>query len=503
MNYAKKALHGTAYIFVISVLAAFIGYLLRLVLVRGMPQEDYGLFYAVFSLFGLLAIFKELGLNQAVAKFIPELLHKKDYIGVKSTILLSFYMQILFSALIAAVAIIFSRQLATYFFHTSSAVTVIIILAVMFFLMPLENLFRYAFQGFQNMLYFASVELIRMLLILAMSIVMFAMGMKILAPSIAYSAVYVIVPFICLPFFLRLFPQFLKVKAKIDMALVRKLMRFGIPVMIGIFGSIIMLYTDTVVLTYFRGLNDVALYQVASPTSKLLLYLGYAIAAVFLPLSAELWVKGEKDKLRNGIELVYKYSFIVLIPMVMLMLTFPELILKIFFGKGYIAAAPALEILAVGSIFYTIGLINGNLLSGIGRPKENMKIVLYAALFNLAANIIFIPYYGIVGAASTTFVSYLIILIFTSYKVKKIISVSAPWLGWLKILLAGGVFVAVISLLKSTLEMNVWLEIIISVGVASLVYVLLLFLLKAITKEDIGFIRYATGLKNVFGFLAD
>ena len=66
MNYAKRVFKGTVIVFVISLLSALLGYLIRLVLARGISQESYGVFYAVFSFFGLIALFRDYGADASL-----------------------------------------------------------------------------------------------------------------------------------------------------------------------------------------------------------------------------------------------------------------------------------------------------------------------------------------------------------------------------------------------------------------------------------------------------
>ena len=86
-NYTKRAIKGVSIVMVISLLAALLGYLVRVLLARFLTVEDFGLFYAVFSFLGLLGVFKSLGQEQAIVKFIPEFLHTKRNDLVKSSIL--------------------------------------------------------------------------------------------------------------------------------------------------------------------------------------------------------------------------------------------------------------------------------------------------------------------------------------------------------------------------------------------------------------------------------
>ena len=62
-NYTKHAVKGTAVVFIVSILAGILGYIVRLALARGLSVEDFGLFYAVFAFLALLGVFKSFGFD--------------------------------------------------------------------------------------------------------------------------------------------------------------------------------------------------------------------------------------------------------------------------------------------------------------------------------------------------------------------------------------------------------------------------------------------------------
>ena len=86
MSYTKLAVKGAATVFIISILAAFLGYVARFILARNLAVEDFGLFYSVFAFLGMFGVFKSLGFDRALAKFIPEFMHNKNYNQIKDTI---------------------------------------------------------------------------------------------------------------------------------------------------------------------------------------------------------------------------------------------------------------------------------------------------------------------------------------------------------------------------------------------------------------------------------
>ena len=50
-SYTKSVVKGVSTVIFISMIAAFLGYLVRIVMARGLSIEDFGLFYSVFGFF--------------------------------------------------------------------------------------------------------------------------------------------------------------------------------------------------------------------------------------------------------------------------------------------------------------------------------------------------------------------------------------------------------------------------------------------------------------------
>ena len=483
-NYTKKALWGTITLFVMTILAAGLGYLFRLLLARNLTKVEYGLFYAVFALIGLLSLFRNLGLGEALIKFIPEFSIKKKKELVKSSITTVLLLQLLSSTIIVLILLFLSGFLSRNYFHNPLSVLVLNILLIGFLLSVFEYIYGSIFAGFQKMNYVSLIDFIRTFIVLSITFVLFFFNKSIFMPSIAYLIAYLIVPFIYFPFLKKIFPGFIKTKSKFSKKLTKKLISFGIPVSIGAFGWLILSYTDTLTLTYFKGLEQVALYNVALPIAGLLWYFSRSIITVIFPMSSELWIK-KKKYLQKGVTFLQKYSFALIIPFALIMFSFPDIIIRILFGETYVAASSALMILAIGTIIYTVAAINSTMLNAVNQHRLNTKIILMGAVLNILLNFILIPKFNIVGAAIATSTSYLLILILTTYKLKHIVNSEFPWMNWLKSLFAGVTFVLIIWFLKKTLILNVWVELVICILVASVVYVVLLYFSKVISLKEI------------------
>jgi len=77
-------------------------------------------------------------------------------------------------------------------------------------------------------------------------------------------------------------------------------------------------------------------------------------------------------------------------------------LVRLFFGPGFTAGAPALPVLAGAFVFICFGYLNGNLLVVLGLQRRFLTISLMALVFNLAGNLVLVPLTGFMGAAWMT-----------------------------------------------------------------------------------------------------
>ena len=489
-NYTKLAVKGVITVFIISIISAFLGYLVRFVLAKNLTVEEFGLFYAVVAFLGLLGLFKGLGFDKALIKFIPDFKHKKRNDLIKSSIIYASVIQFITNTVIITAIYLFSSYLSVHFFHSPKADIVLKLMAIAFFIDSFVLIPKFVFQGFKKMTYFSSIDFIRMVLILIIILIGFKLNYKLLSPIIAYIIVPVILLFIFgTALFKKVFPEFLKSKFVLEKTALKKITKYSIFVMATSIGGVVLGYTDIMMLTYFTGLTAVGLYSIALPTAKVLIYFARAITGILIPLTSDLHAKGEKKLLKIGIEELYKYSIIILVPAVLILFSFADLIVNMFFGKNYVLATTPMKILSIGMIFHILYSINGDFFSGIGQPQLNSKLIYLGAIFNFIGNLVLIPLIGVNGAAIATTGSYFIMMGYSMVKIRKFIDIKFPVRIWTKIFFIGIVFVLLMGLIKSALVLNIWAETGIVLIVSGLCYIILLFAMKVVNKRE---------LKNIY-----
>ncbi len=501
-SYTRKIVQGTVIISLLSVVIGLLGYSIRIMLARNLSVEGYGLFYAVMAFVSLFIAFKNIGMGSAIARYIPVFLAKKDLKSTKYAILSTFTIQVIFTGIIAILLIIFAPFFSTHFFHTTAATTVLIFLVLSFFFSLFQDVFSYIFTGFQKSSLMSLPELFKNTFILLLLFVFFMFNKSATIAALAYCISAFTLPFIFSLVFMKLFPSFMKIKSgfnplssiksflnfdKSDV-LIRKLRNFGFFMFFNTQGELIMGYTDVLVLTFFRTLGEVGLYNAAIPLITIIMFFPSSLTSILMPTVSEIWSRNQKQLLADEIKRVQKYALIAVIPLALSLFSFSDVAIQIFFGSKYVAASLVLKVLSIGAIFNTLAVLNKEILNGIGKPWINSKIVFIALLFNLILCLIFVPHYGMIAAAISVSLGYVCILIMNSIQIRKYIKSRLPITMFCKIFLAGIVFLCVILPFR-TLQMALWLKIGAALILACIIYALALFVLGIVTVDEFKLMR--------------
>ncbi len=484
-NYLKRTASGVFFVFLFGVLGAIVSYLLRFVLTSNLTPTDYGLFYASLSLIGLFGLFKNLGLGGSLVYHISKFKAEKKFKKLKASIFTIFFIR-LFPALIITIILFFGAEfLAINYLHLSGnilkGVLVIKFLAIAYFVGIFPGTIQQIFKGFQIMKHFAIAKFCRILFYFVITWLFISLNFSTLSPALGFLTSYF---FVILIFYFPAVKLIPKVKLDFSKELTKKLLFYGFPIMLSSVAGIIIGHTDTILITFFRSLPEVGIYQTARPTARLLWFFAGSFAAVLFPLVTELKTKRLKG-LETGISLIYRYIWIIIIPFALMAFSFSAEILNLFFGSFYAQGSNVLKILAIGAIFFSITQINGTVLNGLGKPKNYTKIIYFGAIMNLIGNIILIPKIGIIGAAISTLLTYTVMFLFSFFELKKFVKLKVPIINWFKTLIIGIFSLLSIYLLKNLLYINVFLEVFVCFSVSILIFVGLLLFLNVMNLKEI------------------
>jgi len=188
----------------------------------------------------------------------------------------------------------------------------------------------------------------------------------------------------------------------------------------GLAGVFYLIYfqSDVILLKYLAGDEAAGVYNVAFVVMAAVYMLPVVVYQKFLMPKIHRWASHDREKFYqvycagNWVMLVFG-----IFAMLGIWLLAPWGI-SFFFSESYSEAVLPLNILAFAAPVRFLATSVGSTLVTQEHMKRKVWLMAFTALFNVVLNIVFIPRYGIVGAAVTTVVSDIALLVMYIYFAK-------------------------------------------------------------------------------------
>ena len=169
---------------------------------------------------------------------------------------------------------------------------------------------------------------------------------------------------------------------------------------------LLMSWVDILMLGYFENQFLVGVYTITLKLAGLTGLILFATNTILGPKISELYHNKNMQSLASTVQGATKFTFLLSLPIFLIIIFFPSFLLNIF-GDDFVSAEARLVliILSVGQIISVFCGPVLNLLNMTNHEKTVRNIVVFAAIINLILNLYLIPHFGIVGAAIATIVS--------------------------------------------------------------------------------------------------
>lgn len=177
---------------------------------------------------------------------------------------------------------------------------------------------------------------------------------------------------------------------------------------------------DLTMLGFMRTNYDAGLYSIAAKGKSVLAMTGGLVWTAVLPYATNLWNNGDRESFKylteKSIIGVCTTQFFVMV----LCMIFAKWIILLVGGEAYLAAVTAFRILLFSLIpIGASNILGGQVLIPAGKETRVFQAEIAGAIFNFFANLILIPHFSINGAAITTVISEIIVLVVCGYYVRK------------------------------------------------------------------------------------
>ncbi|HBG04824.1 MAG: hypothetical protein A2075_11505 [Geobacteraceae bacterium GWC2_58_44] len=203
----------------------------------------------------------------------------------------------------------------------------------------------------------------------------------------------------------------LRYSCAIDRQILWRFLKMALPLLPVFFFSWVIQSSDCYFLAYFKGEQAVGKYSIIYGLTSVVLSLTLALNFFWFPVSARLWAEN-REKYRTAFVAVFAGFVAVLFLVVTLFELNSALIVRLMVSRaeyrdahvitGIIAFAFAMQVL--------ITLLTAPLYAN-GNTKTIFTVYLCGGLINILLNLLLIPTTGIIGAATATALSYLVIVL--------------------------------------------------------------------------------------------
>ena len=440
-------------------------------------SEGYGAWIQIITLIALFQPFIQLGLGNSVLRFLTNKINKHELSVGMSTVLVP----VIIIGLIAVfLQIIFSQVLAQYLLQDTSAFFLIMLSAPLILLGAIIDVSSNFYRVTGSINFIAGLnffkELLEVILITGSLVYGYGIQGGLISLLFVRSAIVLIM----------LGDIYLKIGISFpNFSWLKEYLIFGIPlIFVGLFELLIQ-SSDRFFIGYYFGASAVGIYSAAYSIASIPAFITVIVMFILYPTIYSLYESNNIEKLKDFLRYSWKYLLLLLIPStfglsflassLLILLTTPEFVE---YGVYIIPVVSVTNIiLALYALFVGILTI---------RKKSHIILVAtgIAVLANIILNIIFLPKFGILSAAFTTVIAYLI-LAFICYYESRFIRFNMSWLFVCKSIFASLIMVIPILFISP----DSWFSIIFCIIICSLIYFSILVIVKGFSKQEIHFIK--------------
>ena len=266
-------------------------------------------------------------------------------------------------------------------------------------------------------------------------------------------------------------------KFELDLSFWIDTARKSIPFGLSIFFYTVYFSIDVVMIQMIAGDYATGLYNSAYKIVSVFAAFYVIYQYVVFPLMSKLYAE-DTNLLKVSFEQSFKYSLLILLPLSIGVYLYSDYIINLIYSSQYALAAPAMQILIWTIVFLFINGVATSLLNSIGKEVSVTKIYVVAAVFNIVLNYFMIPVLSYNGAAITTVLSEILILILMMYSISK--TEYKPDLSLLKTVVKLIICGVILSIVLYLANVSLWL----AIPMGLVVYVASLFITRTIDDTD-------------------
>ena len=211
-----------------------------------------------------------------------------------------------------------------------------------------------------------------------------------------------------------------KIRLRFDWRAIVKMLKSSYPFALFRLRGTVYADLDTVMISWLANDQMTGWYASARKTLRIFTFIPTSFSTALIPTLSKTVKHSTKDAVWT-LNQSCRYLWVLSMPIVAGVVPLAPQLVRTLYGPGYEEATGALQILILSVPF---AFLNGSLLAGVSavrKEKKGSNILIGGLLFSGLSNFIVVPLFGHLGAASTTVVSEIMILLLQARVVRQLL----------------------------------------------------------------------------------
>ncbi|MBQ9026483.1 MAG: flippase [Methanobrevibacter sp.] len=465
MSKIQTIFKNMSWLLISQIVASVCGFVWTVLMARYLGVDNYGILGFAVSITGILGILDDMGISTHIVRHVSTNYESgPKYLGNAIPLKIIF----------ASIKLILTFIILVLLNINEFTIFITLLFSIEMIFKSFINTFNGTFQAFENGKYQGIGITLMNTTTLLFILISIYLDLGLLGVSISYILANTLT-FIYEYHVLN--KHVIKPKFELDWEFCKKITLLSLP--FAVTGILYTIYysIDLVMLTKLVGDYANGIYNA---TYKLIavLNLFYSVyTAVIFPVMSKFF-KNDKKLLIISYEKSIKYLMLMIIPLAIGTTFYSLDIIQLIYGHEYDAASSVLSILIWTVCLLFISGASNTLLNASHKELTVTKIYAIAALFNIVLNFFMIPYLSYNGAAITTVLSDVLIVILQTYVIYKLGHRPNKKLysDLIKIIIGSGV----LGIALYFLNLNMW----VAIPVGIIIYLAVVTLLKVFDDDD-------------------
>ena len=400
------------------------------VFTRYLSTAGYGVLAIVGSMQNMLEVFYEMGLGSAATRFYYDAADDRQRRRLFATLLV--FSSVVTAALTGLLFLIgpmvWSLVGGEIPFYPYLALTLGGVFLGNFGVLP-----RVLFRVCNRVPTFFRLSLAQAVLTVALSLV-FVIWME-MGPLGPVLATFVVAALFTGVYLAYLWPW---VKGAVDWRTARKALVFGAPEIPLRWGRWALRASDRLILRHFTSLSIVAFYSVGTSVAKMPFDLvGNGIHWAIVPFFYATATQESEKRSTTLFARIATYNFLILVALGLATIVFAHEFIMILASARYASAEQVVPLVVAASLLEASFYIPSKGLYLKKKTAWLLPLFLVPAAIDIGLNFVFVPLYGMVGAAWSMFLGYSVMITLTIIVSQRVYPIPYEWGRIVKVLVAG------------------------------------------------------------------